>query len=215
MNIFAQVSVTTASSVDANYTNHGEASGLATHLPDQEVEEQQHLKDPQVQAQYYCKPYLLCGSSVKSGWFMSEEAAEQLRTIIPQAHSLSRYPLINSNDISNHPTVPDGYEDALNQDHMMVLTQGSKVFYQLYVRSLGKCPNGIILRRSDIDDSPPEGDIATRLMELSKLFVNDELNVTKTPKAEEILQALANQFSRVISYKNRVIAENLKRSSLF
>ncbi|KAF9100645.1 hypothetical protein BGX27_000314, partial [Mortierella sp. AM989] len=70
------------------------------------------------------KPYLLCGPSVETGWFMSEEVAEQLRTIIPQAHSLSLYPLCNSNDISNHPTVPDGYEDALNQDHMVVLTQG-------------------------------------------------------------------------------------------
>jgi len=66
-------------------------------------------------------PYLLHGPSVMTASFMSEGAAEQLRAIIPQGHSLSLYPLCNSNDISNHPTVPDGYEDALNQDHVEVM----------------------------------------------------------------------------------------------
>lgn len=69
-------------------------------------------------------PYMLHGPSVMTASFMSEGAAEQLRAIIPQSHSLSLYPLCNSNDISNRPTVPDGYEDALNQDHIEVMTQG-------------------------------------------------------------------------------------------
>ncbi|KAF9137495.1 hypothetical protein BGX21_007840, partial [Mortierella sp. AD011] len=81
--------------------------------------------------------------------------------------------------------------------------QGAKVFHQLYIRSIEKCPYGIILRRSDIDDSPPKGKIAEHLAELSKLFKDNELNVTRTPKAEDILQALAKLFSKVISDKNR------------
>ncbi|KAG0291526.1 hypothetical protein BGZ98_002983 [Dissophora globulifera] len=332
------------------------------------------------------KPYLLRGPGVKTASFMSEGAVEQLQAIIPQDHSLCLYPLCNSNDISNHPTVPDGYEDALNQDHIEVMTQGgtsgmerligaivatgdkqtkiictehylrdmaqdphaesamtyhpsiptdqstsqypkalkivtipdrynnphfvigtsagnylvtsseegsqinvgpsrcgaftvsehtrllisrerqdqslldgtvfglaqvrtsfghpttyttrraiakgqndletmpvtvftlfrwkvqgAKVFHQLYVRSLETCSFGIILRRSDIDDSPSKGKIAERLVELSELFVDNELNVTRSPKAEEILQALANLFSKVISDKNRVIAENIEK----
>ncbi|KAF9370215.1 hypothetical protein BGX21_005638, partial [Mortierella sp. AD011] len=152
-----------ASSIAASYTYHGQDSGLTTHLPDQEVNEQQHLKKPQallktgVNAQRETKeenkqqkrrllqalcgdltvemmlptakcarlkPYLLRGPGVKTTSFMSKGAVEQLRAIIPQDHSLSLYPLCNSNDISNHPTVPDGYEDALNQDHIEVMTQG-------------------------------------------------------------------------------------------
>ncbi|KAF8947071.1 hypothetical protein BGZ46_005655, partial [Entomortierella lignicola] len=70
------------------------------------------------------KPYLLHGPGVKTTLFMSEEAVEQLQAVIPQGHSLSLCPLCNSNDISNHPTVPDVYEDALNQDHIEVITLG-------------------------------------------------------------------------------------------
>ncbi|KAI9232561.1 MAG: hypothetical protein BYD32DRAFT_455366 [Podila humilis] len=335
------------------------------------------------------KPYLLHGPGVKSASFISEGAANLLRALVPQGHYLSLYPLCNSNDISNHPTVPDGYEDALNQDHIEVMTQGgtsgmerligaivatgdnqtkiictehylrdraqdphaesirthhtsvpddqstsqypkalkivtipdrfnnphfvigtsagnylvtaseedsrinvglgrcgafkvsehtrllisrerqdqslldntvfglaqvrtgfghpttyttrraiaeeqndletmpvtiftlhrwkvpgAKVFHQLYVRSLEKHPNGIILRRSDVDDSPLEGKIAQSLAEFLELFVDNELNVTGTPKAEDILQALANLFSKVISDMNRVISDNIEKRKI-
>ncbi|KAG0253622.1 hypothetical protein BGZ95_006265, partial [Linnemannia exigua] len=72
------------------------------------------------------KPYLLCGPGIKTASFMSQQAVEQVRTLLPQGHSLSLYPLCNSNDISKHPTIPDGYEDALNQDHVEVMTQGGE-----------------------------------------------------------------------------------------
>ncbi|KAK3842809.1 MAG: hypothetical protein J3R72DRAFT_474606 [Linnemannia gamsii] len=332
------------------------------------------------------KPYLLCGPGIKTASFMSQEAAEHVRALLPQGHSLSLYPLCNSNDISKHPTIPDGYEDALNQDHVEVMTQGgesgmerlvgaivvtgnrqsriicaehylrdrsqdphgesvrahhtsvpddqstsqypkaikiltipdrfnnphfvigtsagnylvtsseedgqihvgpgrcgafvvsehtrllisrerqeqsllgnsvlglaqvrtafgypttyttrraiaegqndvetmpvtiftlylwkvqgAKVFHQLYVRSLEKCPEGIILTKSDVDDSPLEGKVAKCLAEFSELFVDNELNVTRTPEAEDILQTLANLFSKVISDKNRVVADNIAR----
>lgn len=89
--------------------------------------------------------------------------------------------------------------------------QGAKVFHQLYVRSLEKCPFGIILKRSDVDDSPLEGKITQRLAELLELFMDNELNVTKTPKAENILQALVNLFSKTISDMNRVVAVNIEK----
>ncbi|KAG0320786.1 hypothetical protein BGZ99_004292 [Dissophora globulifera] len=84
--------------------------------------------------------------------------------------------------------------------------QEAKVFHQLYVRSLEKFSHGIILKRSDTDDSLPEGKIAERLAELSKLFMDNELNVTRAPMTEDILQAL------IISDKNRVVADNIENS---
>ncbi|KAG0301385.1 hypothetical protein BGZ98_008409 [Dissophora globulifera] len=331
-------------------------------------------------------PYVLRGPSVMTASFMSRETAEQIRGILPEGHSLSLYPVCNSNDVSNHPTVPYGYEDAMNKDHIEVMTkggtpgmerltgaivatgdkqikiictehylrdrtqdphaesikthhtsvpddqstsqyskmlkiatipdkfnnphlvigtsagnylvtsseeddhayvgpgrcgqfkvsehtrllisqerqdqslldntvfglaqvrtgfghpatystrraimekqndpktmpvtiftlhhwkvQGAKVFYQLHVRFLEKCPDGIILKISDIDDSPPGGKIAECLTELSNLFIDNELNVTRTPMAEDILQGLANLFSKIISDKNRVVADNIEK----
>ncbi|KAF9090918.1 hypothetical protein BGX27_002118, partial [Mortierella sp. AM989] len=331
-------------------------------------------------------PYVLHGPGDMTASFMTERAAKQLQVILPHDYTLSIYPLCNSNDISNHPAVPDGYEDVLNRDHIEVLTQGgtpgmerlvgaiiatgdkqikvictehflrdkaqdphaeslnthhtsvpddqtnsqylmalkiviipdlfnnphlaigtsagnylitsseevnrinvgpgrcgafkvsqhtrllisrerqdqsllddsvfglaqvrtgfghpttyttrravdetyndmktmpvtvftlhlwgvqgAKVFHQLYVRSLEKRPNGIILKKSDVDDSPPAGKVAEHLADLLELFMDNELNVTTNPKATNILQALAKYFSKVISDKNRVIAENIEK----
>lgn len=48
---------------------------------------------------------------------MTAEAAKNLQDIVPENFVLSRYPLVVSNDIANHPAVPEGYEDADSADH--------------------------------------------------------------------------------------------------
>ncbi|KAH7053553.1 hypothetical protein BKA57DRAFT_502017 [Linnemannia elongata] len=111
-------------------TYHSQDPESAARPPNQEVDEQPRQNIPRALLKTArcakLKPYLLCGPGIKTASFMSQEAAEQVRALLPQGHSLSLYPLCNSNDISKHPTIPDGYEDALNQDHIEVMTQGGE-----------------------------------------------------------------------------------------
>jgi len=44
-----------------------------------------------------------------------------------------------------------------------------------------------------------------------ELFIDNELNIARTPKAEDILQALVNLFSKVISDMNRIVADNIEK----
>ncbi|KAF9910484.1 hypothetical protein BX616_010843 [Lobosporangium transversale] len=83
---------------------------------------------------------------------------------------------------------------------------GTKVFHQLYIRSLEKNPQGVILKITDIDEPDIGGArIGECNAKLSELFINGELNVSNSTEADGILQDMANILSKAISDKNRTL----------
>ncbi|KAK5817042.1 hypothetical protein F5H01DRAFT_366428 [Linnemannia elongata] len=134
------------------------------------------------------KPYLLCGPGIKTASFMSQEAAEQVRALLPQGHSLSLYSLCNSNDIFKHPTIPGGYEDALNQDHIEVMTQGGESGMERLVGAIvvtGNRQSRIICAEHYLRDrsQDPHGE-SVRAYHTS---IPDDQSTSQYPKAIKIL----------------------------